>query len=82
MACIYLLNSSGGPQSFDFVITTYSYPLIGAANQVSQTSGAGYSGDVQAGIRLRPVNNLYLTRKKGSPRYAECSKYPAKKNFF
>ena len=30
MACLYLLNSRGGPQSFDFVITTYSYPLLGA----------------------------------------------------
>ena len=28
MACIYLLNSRGGTRSFDFVITTYSYPLI------------------------------------------------------
>ena len=28
MACIYLLNSRGSPQSFDFVITTYSYPLL------------------------------------------------------
>ena len=28
MACIYLLNSRGGTQSLDFVITTYSYPLI------------------------------------------------------
>ena len=27
MACIYLLNSCGGARSFDFVITTYSYPL-------------------------------------------------------
>ena len=26
MACIYLINSSGGPQSLDFLIT-YSYPL-------------------------------------------------------
>ena len=25
---IYLLNSRGGTQSFDFVITTYSYPLL------------------------------------------------------
>ena len=32
MACIYLLNSRGGPQSFDFDIThfisNYSYPLV------------------------------------------------------
>ena len=28
MACIHLLNSHEGPQSLDFVITTYSYPLI------------------------------------------------------
>ena len=31
MACIYLLNSCGGPQSFDFDITyfsNYSYPLL------------------------------------------------------
>ena len=28
MACIYLLNSRGGTRSFDFVITTYSYPLL------------------------------------------------------
>ena len=28
MACIYLLNSRGGPQSLDFVIITYSYPLV------------------------------------------------------
>ena len=28
MAFIYQLNSHGGPQSFDFVITTYSYPLF------------------------------------------------------
>ena len=32
MACIYLLNSRGGPQSFDFDITyfiyNYSYPLL------------------------------------------------------
>ena len=27
MACIYLLNSRGGPQSFDFDIT-YLYPII------------------------------------------------------
>ena len=27
MACIYLLNSHEGPQSLDFIITTYSYPL-------------------------------------------------------
>ena len=27
MACIYHLNSRGGPRSFDFDITTYSYPL-------------------------------------------------------
>ena len=28
MACIYLLNSRGGPRSLDFVITPYSYPLV------------------------------------------------------
>ena len=28
MAWIYLLNSCGGPQSSDFVITIYSYPLL------------------------------------------------------
>ena len=28
MACVYLLNSRDGPQSLDFVITTYSYPLL------------------------------------------------------
>ena len=28
MACIYLLNSHEGPQSLDFVITPYSYPLF------------------------------------------------------
>ena len=28
MACIYLLNSRGGPQCWDFVITIYSYPLL------------------------------------------------------
>ena len=28
MACIYLLNSRGGPQWLDFVITIYSYPLF------------------------------------------------------
>ena len=28
MACIYLPNSCGGPKCLDFVITTYSYPLI------------------------------------------------------
>ena len=28
MACIYLLNSHEDPQSLDFVITTYSYPLL------------------------------------------------------
>ena len=27
MACIYLLNSRGGPRCLDFVITTYRYPL-------------------------------------------------------
>ena len=27
MACINLLTGCGGPQSLDFVITTYSYPL-------------------------------------------------------
>ena len=27
-------------------------------------------GDVQAGIRLRPVNSMHLARKKGSPRCA------------
>ena len=27
MVCIYLLKSRGGPQSFDFYITTYTYPL-------------------------------------------------------
>ena len=31
---------------------------------------ARISGDVQAGIRLRPVNSMCLTRKKGSPRCA------------
>ena len=30
MACIYLLNSRDDPQSLDFVITTYSYPLTKA----------------------------------------------------
>ena len=33
MAFIYLLNSCGGPQSLDVVITTYSYPLIKGASQ-------------------------------------------------
>ena len=28
MACIYLLNSRGGPRRLDFVITTYRYPLL------------------------------------------------------
>ena len=28
MACIYLLNSHGGPRCLDFVITIYSYPLL------------------------------------------------------
>ena len=28
MPCIHLLNSRGGTQSLDFVITTYSYPLL------------------------------------------------------
>ena len=27
-ACIYLLKSRGGLQYLDFVITTYSYPLV------------------------------------------------------
>ena len=31
---------------------------------------AWISGDVQAGIRLRPVNSLHLARKKCSPKYA------------
>ena len=31
---------------------------------------ARINGDVQAGIRLRPVNSLHQARKKGSPRYA------------
>ena len=31
---------------------------------------ARISGDVQAGIRLRPVNSMHLARKKGSPRCA------------
>ena len=38
MACIYLLNSCGGPGSFDFDITyfvsNYSYPLL--VVQISQ----------------------------------------------
>ena len=39
MACIYLLNSREGPQSLDFFITTYSYPLLKemAREQVSRT---------------------------------------------
>ena len=28
MPCINLLNSRGGTRSLDFVITTYSYPLL------------------------------------------------------
>ena len=28
MACIYLLNSHVGPRCLNFVITTYSYPLL------------------------------------------------------
>ena len=31
---------------------------------------AQISGDVQAGIRLRPVNSIYLARMRGSPRCA------------
>ena len=31
---------------------------------------AWISGDVQVGIRLRPVNSMHLARKKGSPRCA------------
>ena len=31
---------------------------------------AQISGDLQAGIRLRPVNSMHLDRKKGSPRCA------------
>ena len=34
MACIFLLNSRGGTRSLDFVITTYSYPLLGVAKIV------------------------------------------------
>ena len=31
---------------------------------------ARISGDVQTGIRLRPVNNMHLARKEDSPRCA------------
>ena len=37
-ACINLLNSRGGPQSLDFVITTYSYPLLKVDNLHSAPS--------------------------------------------
>ena len=39
MSCIYLLNSRGGPQSFDFDITyfisNYSYPLVSVLKSAS-----------------------------------------------
>ena len=31
---------------------------------------AQFCGDVQAGVRLRPVSSVHLARKKGSPRCA------------
>ena len=44
MACIYLLNSCGGTQSFDFDIT-YFYPIIVTPYRVQDICQINISGD-------------------------------------
>ena len=44
MACIYLLNSHGGPQSLDLVITTYGWAKqksrkLSGQKEITQTLG-------------------------------------------
>ena len=63
MACIYRLNSRGGTQSLDFVITTYSYPLLSApfltpAEKKYQRYYPHWSRD-----SVSPVCGIFLVQK-------------------
>ena len=80
MACIYLLNSHGGPQSLDFIVTTYRCALLKLPNLPNTSNLKIFPNlknikNIPNLLSLQKFSNLLNTSSLSNPKHLKVLTY-------